>query len=84
MNRIIVVSIPTHFLSTSTNNENKALDTHFKKKQFPCLLVLPVIFKLGRHDPRSFHANVDFLQAEGERVCELHRHHHLFINLTPT
>lgn len=48
------------------------------------MLVLPVIFELGWHDPRSFHANVDFLQAEGERVCELRRHHHFFIHPTPT
>lgn len=65
-------SIPTELISTSANSENEDM------------LVLPVIFELGRHDPRSFHANVDFIQAISEGVCELHRRHHLFIHPTPT
>lgn len=56
----------------------------FFRRKTSCMLVLPVIFELGHHDAWSFNANVDFLQAEGERVCELHRRHHLFIHPTPT
>lgn len=68
---IVFLSQPIFFQHQLTI-KNWALDVFFSKKQFCCMLVLPVIFEGGRHDPRSFHANVDILQAEGERVCELH------------
>lgn len=48
------------------------------------VLSQPVIFGLGQHNPRSFHANVDAIQAEGERVGELDRCHHLFIDFSWT
>lgn len=38
----------------------------------------PVIFGLGHHESRPFHANVDALQAESERVCKFDSCHHLF------
>ncbi len=44
------------------------------------MLSSPVKFELGWHDPGSFHANVDALQAEAEGVCKLHGRHHLFIH----
>lgn len=48
------------------------------------VLCSPVILELGQHDPGSFHANVDLLQAEGEGVCKLHSRDHLLIHFAFT
>ena len=57
------------------------MHTHpHKHTAVSAVLSSPVVFELGQHDPRSFHANVGALQVEGEWVCELHTHHHLFIH----
>lgn len=44
------------------------------------LMNSPVIFGHGQHEPGSFHADVDGLQAEVERVRELHGRRHLLVH----
>ena len=43
----------------------------------------PVIFSLGHHESGPFHANVDALQAESERVCKFDSCNHLFTHSGP-